>query len=149
MSVRGQQGFTLVEMLLVLVVLALTAGLVTSRFGARSADDNLQAIAYETASRARAARTVAMRSGIDQVVLIDLADRVVSGGDKSPLQIPTAVDIVAETSAAERPDPSVAAVRFLPNGSSTGGMVRLATGTQAYEIRISWFTGRVSVAAAR
>ena len=149
MSARGQQGFTLVEMLVVLVVLALTAGVATARFSVRSADDSLQAIAYEIASRCRAARTGAMRNGADQVVLIDLADRVMSGGDKPPLQIPSTVDIVAETSAAEQPAASVAAVRFLANGSSTGGTVRLASGTQAYEVSISWFTGRVSVEAAR
>ena len=149
MSGRGQQGFTLVEMLVVLLALALTAGMAMARFTVRSADDSLQGVAYEIASRYRAARTGAMRNGVDQIVLIDFADRVVSGGDKPPLHIPPAVDIVAETSAAEQPASSVAAIRFLPNGSSTGGTVRLAKGTQTYEIGISWFTGRVSVEAAR
>jgi general secretion pathway protein H len=149
MSARGQQGFTLVEMLLVLLVLALTAGMATARLGGRNADDSLQGVAYEMASRFRGARTAAMRSGADRVVLIDLAERVISGGDRSPPQIPRTFDIVAETSAAERPAASVAAVRFLPNGSSTGATVRLASGSQVYEISISWFTGRVSVEAAR
>lgn len=149
MSARSQQGFTLVEMLLVLVILALTAGIATARFSVRNPDDSLQSVAYEIASRCRTARTGAMRTGADQVVLIDLAERVMSGGDKAPLQIPRTVDVVAETSAAEQPAASVAAVRFLANGSSTGGTVRIASGTQAYAIRISWFTGRVSVEAAR
>lgn len=148
MSARGQQGFTLIEMIVVLLVLAMIAGMASARFSVRSGADSLQAIAYEVASRCRAARTGAVRAGADQVVTIDLASRVMAGGEKEPLEIPQPISIVAETSAAERPSASVAAVRFLPNGSSTGGMVRLASGGQAYEIRINWFTGRVSVEAA-
>jgi general secretion pathway protein H len=149
MSAGRQHGFTLIEMLLVLVVLALVAAMTTARFGASNATENLQGTAQEIASRYRAARSGAVRGGNDQIVLIDLAERVMTGGDRAPLHIPPAFSILAETSATERPSPSVAAVRFLPNGSSTGGMVRLASVSEAYEIRINWFTGRVSVEATR
>jgi general secretion pathway protein H len=145
MRARGQRGFTLIEMIVVLLVLAMIAGMASARLSVRSGAESLQAIAYEIASRCRAARASAVRGGADQVVLIDLADRVMTGGGKEPIQIPQTISIVAETSAAERPSASVAAVRFMPNGSSTGGMVRLQSGGQAYEIRINWFTGRVSV----
>lgn len=149
MSTRGQQGFTLIEMLLVLVVLGLVAAMTTARFSARNAGDSLRTVTHEVASRYRAARTGAVRSGGDQVVLLDLDERIVIGGDRPPLHIPAAYNIVAETSADERPSASVAAVRFLANGSSTGGVVRLALDREAYEIRINWFTGRVSVEATR
>jgi general secretion pathway protein H len=144
-----QSGFTLIEIVAVLMVLAIVAGLVGARMGARSGSESLQATAYEFASRCRAARAKAIRRGSDQTVVIDLANRVVSAGEEaSPLSIPATITILTDTSSSEQRSKSVAGIRFHPNGSSTGGIVRLEAGRRAYEIRVNWFTGRVSVEAA-
>jgi general secretion pathway protein H len=142
---RSQQGFTLVELMVVLLLLAIVGGLVSARLSVRSGSENLRAVAYKLASHYRAARAGAVRGAADHIVLIDLANRVVTAGGEELLRVPEAIKIVAETSAAERRSASVAGVRFLPNGSSTGGTVRLESGGQAYAVRINWFTGRVSV----
>jgi general secretion pathway protein H len=144
-----QGGFTLVEILAVLLVLAIVAGLAGARLGGRGGGDSLQALAHEFASRCRAARAKAIRRGADQTVVIDLAQRVVSAGEEVlPLSIPATITILTDTSAAEQRSRSIAGIRFHPNGSSTGGTVRLESGRRAYEIRVNWFTGRVSVEAA-
>jgi general secretion pathway protein H len=144
-----QGGFTLVEILVVMLVLAILAGMAGARFATRGAGDSLQATAYELASRCRAARAKAIRRGADATVVIDLAQRMVSAGeDVPPLGIPAAITILTDTSSAEQRSPSTAGIRFHPNGSSTGGKVRLESGPRAYEVRINWFTGRVSVQAA-
>ena len=145
-----QSGFTLIEIVAVLMVLAIVAGLVGVRISARSGSGVLQATAYELAARCRATRAQAIRHGADQSIVIDLASRVVSaGGDaRPPLTIPETIGILSDTSAAEQSSRSTAAIRFHPNGSSTGGKIRLESGKEAYEIRVNWFTGRVSVEAA-
>lgn len=144
-----QSGFTLVEIIAVLMVLAIVAGLAGTRISARSGSGVLQATAYELAARCRAARTKAIRGGADQIVVIDLANRVVSAGEGGPaLSIPAAIGILTDTSSAEQRSQSTAGIRFHPNGSSTGGKIRLESGRQAYEVRVNWFTGRVSVQAA-
>lgn len=143
-----ESGFTLVEIIAVVMVLAIMAGLVGARLGPRSSDA-LQITAYEFASRCRAARAKAIRRGADQTVVIDLANRVVSAGEEGlELNIPATITILTDTSAAEQRSQAVAGIRFHPNGSSTGGVVRLEAGRKAYEIRVNWFTGRVSVEAA-
>ena len=82
-------------------------------------------------------------------MVIDLANRMVSAGNAAqPLQIPATITVLTDTSAAEQRSQAIAGVRFHPNGSSTGGTIRLESGRKAYEIRINWFTGRVSVEAA-
>ena len=148
-DMRGRQsGFTLIEMIAVLLVLAILAGFVGVRLRPGSSDA-LQATAHELASRCRAARASAIRRGADQTVVIDLANRMVSAGNAAqPLQIPATITVITDTSAAEQRSQAIAGVRFHPNGSSTGGMVRLESGRKAYEIRVNWFTGRVSVEAA-
>ena len=144
-----QSGFTLIEVIAVLMVLAILAGLVGVRLRPGSGSDALQATAHEFASRCRAARAAAIRRGADQTVVIDLANRVVSAGEAGqPLNIPATITILTDTSAGEQRSQAVAGIRFHPNGSSTGGKVRLESGRKAYEIRVNWFTGRVSVEAA-
>ena|SRR5262245_14210183 len=141
-----QDGFTLVELLAVLVIVAIMGGLVAANFGARRGREALQATAYEMASRFRAARTAAIREASEQTVVIDMGNRVVTAGRATaPLKIADTVNITSETSATEQRAPRIAGVRFFPNGQSTGGKVRLETGRQAYEVRINWLTGRVAV----
>jgi general secretion pathway protein H len=141
-----QDGFTLIEVIAVLLVLAIVAGLASARFLADRSGDVLQATAYEVASRCRHARAAAIRRGTPQVVRIDLASRQVAAGDDgATLSIPATITIDTDTSASEQYSPSIAGIRFFPTGASTGGKLRLQAGRRAYEIRVNWFTGRVSV----
>jgi general secretion pathway protein H len=141
-----QSGFTLIELLVVLVLLAAVAGIASARIAGGRAADVLQATAYEIASRCRAARTAAIRHGSQHVVEIDLANRTVrADGGAKEVGIPASIAIRSETSASERRSPSVAGIRFLPDGSSTGGTVTLEAGHRAYVVRVNWFTGRVVV----
>lgn len=141
-----ERGFTLIEILAVLVVLTIVGSLAMARFGVRHGGEMLQATAHELASRCRAARAEAIRRGSDQTVVIDMANRVVTAGrDVPPLRISDTISISSETSATEGRSQRVAGIRFLPNGGSTGGKVRLESGKQTYEVRVNWLTGRVVV----
>jgi general secretion pathway protein H len=140
-----QNGFTLIELLAVLVVLAVVMGAAATRIGFGRGGDILQSTAYEIASRCRAARAAAIRHGSDRTVVIDLANRRVDVDGGRPLSIPGTIAIRADTSAGEQLSSSVAGIRFHPNGSSSGGMLRLEAGNRAYTVRVNWFTGRVLV----
>jgi general secretion pathway protein H len=148
----GQAGFTLVEVLAVLVVLAIVGAVAVNRLGPRHDRDMLQATAYELASRCRAARLTAIRQAANRTVFIDIENRLVTAGrEVAPLKIADTISIYSHTSAAsptsaaEQGSQRIAAIRFLPNGSSTGGRIRLETGRQAYEVRVNWLSGRVVV----
>ena len=139
-------GFTLVEVLATLVVLAMAASLVslnTSRSSARSATAHL---AVETASRARLIRHQAIRDGRDKALLIDLDNRRIGGGDTlQPIRIGPQVDVDLALSANERVSSTVGAIRFFANGASTGGTIRFGQTGKTHEVRVNWFTGRVSL----
>jgi general secretion pathway protein H len=144
--VRARQaGFTLVELLAVLVVLALVAGLAATQLGSRHGGAVLEAAAHELASRCRATRAAAIRGAASRTVVIDMAKRMVTGADVPSFRIADTITVTSETSAAEQQGQKVAGIRFFPNGASTGGKVRLETGRQAYEVRVNWLTGRVVV----
>ena len=141
-----QAGFTLVELLAVLVLLAIAAGIAAAHLGSRHRGEALQTAAHELASRCRAARAAAIRQASERTVSIDIAGRLVTaGGGIPPLRIAETIAVSSETSAAEQRAGGIAGIRFFPNGASSGGKVRLQTGRQAYEVRVNWLTGRVVV----
>lgn len=133
-------------MLAVLVVLVLVMGTVTLGFSRRTDRMSISALAAETASRARTARELAIRTGQDTMLSVDLHNRTiaVSGGTRV-LRIPRDVDLEIVSSNAERRAAHVAGVRFFPDGASTGATIRIGQLGSAHEVRINWFTGRVLV----
>jgi general secretion pathway protein H len=50
------------------------------------------------------------------------------------------------TIAGERGSRAVGAIRFNPDGSSTGGRIVLADGNRKVAVGVEWLSGRVSVA---
>src|SRR5262245_40512993 len=127
-----EYGFTLVELMVVLLVLAIIAGMTSTRIVSGRDRDVLQSTAYQVASRCRSARTAAIRRGSPAIVLIDLAKRVVEvDGAERPIGLAATITVHAETSLGEQLSPTVSGIRFRPDGSSSGGMLRLESGSRA------------------
>lgn len=111
----------------------------------RSDRMTLSALATEIASRARATRGMAIETGRDAMLSVDLERRdIVSPGRRSHLPIPADIDLDVVASSAEQRG-NVSAIRFFPDGASSGGTICLSQSGSSYEIRINWFTGRVHV----
>lgn len=143
----GNAGFTLVEMLAVLVIIALTAGAISMLYRSPSSDAQLKTASLTAASRLRDIRSGAMVSGTDRLAVIDVAQRSIEFGNGiPPLTFPGSIDIDVMSADSERLSPSAAGIRFFPNGSSTGGTINLRARDKAYEVRVNWLTGRVSSA---
>jgi general secretion pathway protein H len=141
----GEAGFTLIEVLAAMVILALAVGSVTVRL-ARPADRmSLQALAAGAASQARAARDQAIRTGRDAVLRVDLDQRMIVAEGIRPLTIPGDVSLAVVASKSDTGRDGTTSIRFFPDGSSTGGVIRLGGAGGQHEIRINWFTGRVRI----
>lgn len=144
----GEAGFTLFEMLAVLVIVALTAGAISMLYRTPSSDAQLKTASLMAASRLRDIRSGAMISGTDRVAVIDVVSKSIEFSNGiSPLKLPLSIDLDVMSADSERLSPTAAGIRFFPNGSSTGGTINLRSRDKAYEIRINWLTGRVSSAA--
>jgi general secretion pathway protein H len=127
----AERGFTLLELLVVLTLVALLAGVALPR---------LQTML--TPSFERTARRVALAVR-DQRTQAILSGRLVS---VSPAQM--ALLLPAGTQIVDAP-PEESAILFFPNGTSTGGRIVLAArdGRRA-AVAVDWLTGQVSVGAA-
>jgi general secretion pathway protein H len=148
---RGNRitGFTLVELLVVLVILGLIAGLFLRYPLQRSRTLDLRAAAGQLAAGMRLARAQAIAGNQPVAVVLDLAARSYAIGDARAQSLPHGLSIELLTVASERTDARRADIRFNPDGSSTGGRVSLADGHDRIAVGVDWLTGRVTVADVR
>ncbi len=145
---RCLNGFTLIELLLVLALAAAVMAIVPPMIGAALPGIELKAAARRTAAGLRLAREEAIRSGHDAAVTIDLAERALQiDGDYRSVRLPRRIKLYLEIAESEQRDEQTGSIRFFPDGSSTGGIIRLARGESGYEVGVNWLTGRIRMAA--
>lgn len=123
----AESGFTLLELLVVLTLVALLAGVAAPRLRSLL-QPSLDRTVRKVALAVRDDRTAAMLSG-----------RMVTVSTERLGQMLPAGMVIEQTSPEKEP------ILFFPNGSSTGG--RLVVGGQGDRrgVDIDWLTGRVSV----
>jgi general secretion pathway protein H len=136
-------GFTLVEVVAVMLIIALVSSLaVTMTRGTGRAQ--LEALTLQTAALLRRERLGAVMTGHQRQVSIDGEQRVLIGDGGNVVAIPrdVALDILGIDATWSGRQ---AVVRFLPDGASTGAVLKLSREKAEYEIRVNWFTGGVAI----
>lgn len=132
MRVRASAGFTLIEMLVVLAVLALVLGLVITHGPVRSQRLELDAAARQVTGALRLARSRAIADERTVVFALD------AGGYRLDRDAPT----TWSGNVSPRGDRLVV---FTPDGGSSGARIVLDDGERAVAIGVDWLTGRVVV----
>jgi general secretion pathway protein H len=143
---KRERGFTLLEMMVVLVIAAIAyAVLLSAPLGKASAAD-LKAAARTLASGLRQAQTTAMATRKDAVLTIDVESReYVTTLDTTPRKLPENLELKLYAAQSEVSSERRGSIRFYPDGSSTGGRITVAAGERKYLVDVDWLTGRVSI----
>lgn len=142
----AQQGFTLIEMLVVLTIAALIVGLALPRLTGAAEKATLRTAAHEVAAALRDTRSLAMTRGQTQAFVINTANGAFRAGQAAPGQLPRGIQLALVTAGADQESASQGRIRFFADGSSTGGGVLLASGRTRSRVLVDWLTGRVSIA---
>ena len=142
-----QRGFTLLELLVVLVIGAVMYALILGvPFRGASVAD-LKSAARSLASGLRQAQSMAMVSRRDAVLTVDMEARAyVLAGETEPKSLPKDIELKLFTAQSEVVSDSRGGIRFYPDGSSTGGRITVKAGERQYLVDVDWLTGRVSIA---
>jgi len=140
------RGFTLLELLVVLVIAAAGYALVVRFTSGGVSGAQLRSAARTVAAGLREARGAAIARQESTALVLDLEGRSMEvGGGGRPRELPRRLDMKLYTAQSEIVDEKRGAIRFYPDGSSTGGRVTLASGERRLLVDVDWLTGRVSI----
>jgi general secretion pathway protein H len=118
-------GFTLLELLVVMALMALIVGLVVSRLPLGPSRTQVVASAKSLASGLRTARGAAIHENREAVFTLDVAARRFWVDGRDPVAVMPDIGLAFDIAAPEQASETVGRIRFFPDGSSTGGSIRL------------------------
>ena len=133
-----QRGFTLLEMLVVILLISLAAGLVGFGLqqGLRTAKE--RQVVGQMVEALRSTRARAIVSGNAEKTVFDLRALSFQAPGRPVKHWPADLQVTLNTS-----EQAGSTVEFYPDGSSTGGNLLLASGSRHWRIDIGWLTGSV------
>ncbi|WP_447530178.1 pilus assembly FimT family protein [Vreelandella sp. TE19] len=141
-SAPRQTGFTLFELLAVIVLVSIAVAVLSGGLGRglQAAQERSAVTAMMTAlSRAR---VQAISSGQPVRATFDLSARQVVLPEKRSTAWPDTLEVQLHTA-----KNLGAAFEFYPDGASTGGHIEIKRGQAQWRIDIAWLTGRATLTA--
>lgn len=135
---HAQRGFTLLEMLVVIVLISIAAGLVGFGLqqGLKTARE--RQVVGQMVEALRSTRARAIVSGQTARTVFDLQALSFQAPDRPRQHWPADLQVTLHTA-----EQAGAAVAFYPDGSSTGGNLLLTNGSRRWRIDVGWLTGSV------
>jgi general secretion pathway protein H len=142
---RRSAGFTLVEMLVVIVIATLVLSLVGTSLSRSISGAEMRTAARKMAASIRYTRTRAILDKQEHVFLVDIENRSYLAPRRQPVELPEGMEVQLTTARTELTSESAGGIRFYPDGGSTGGHVELEANNRIYRINVAWLTGEASV----
>jgi general secretion pathway protein H len=144
-STDRKSGFTLIEVMAVMLIIALIGSLVVT-ITPGSGRAKLKALTLQTAALLRRERLGAIMTGQNRQVSLDEERRAVVGDGGDLILVPPdiAIDVLG---ANESWSGRLLLARFHPDGASSGAVLRFSREGAGYEVRVNWYTGGVTVVA--
>jgi general secretion pathway protein H len=139
-------GFTLLELVVVLGILAIASILWIRPSVQRHSSSSLRSAALEVAAVLRATRVAAIRSNLEKTFTFDVVARQYWSGDlEPPHRLPDQLVVDLVIPGAEQVGSGVGLFRFYPDGSSSGGQIIFRQGGATAVVAVDWLTGNAQI----
>ena len=143
---KDSRGFTLVELVMVLLLLGVSMAIVLPNIGKGMREREVRGSALGLAAVARDLRSRALFDGVPQQLVVNLTQNSYLVARTKEVHLPADVKIVS-AEGGESVDRDTKKFYFFPNGSGLGGEIVLADSDNAisYLIRLEALTGKIEV----
>lgn len=140
-----QRGFTLVEILAVVALIALAVTLISVSVGSGLAGARVKAASRDLVAALRYTRGQAIVKREPMALRVDVEQRRFRAPDRRWVELPGDMTMKLFTARSELEEEGVGRIRFFPDGSSTGGHIELLHDDAVWRVEVMWLTGDVKV----
>jgi len=143
---RYSGGFTLLELMVVMVIAGLMIALVPPLFSGAVSGTKLKASARDLAIVLRESRSRAIIHNSEQLVHLDLEKAHYRIGNNKIVALPENMAISVELITGANVDENARHVlHFFPDGSTSGEMITLRGDNKSYHLQMNWLTGSITI----
>jgi general secretion pathway protein H len=139
-------GFTLLELLIVLIIAAALVALVPPLINRALPGVKLKGASQEVASAMRFLRGWSVAHGEQGLFLLDLENKHYTITPRQRVyELPEGAELKMVAASDEGEGEHQGGIRFFPDGSSSGGRITLSAAGKTHQIDVDWLTGKVSL----
>lgn len=140
---RRARGFTLVEILVVVALIALAVTLVAVTVGDGLKGAKVKAASRDLVAALRYTRGQAIVKRESKTLRVDVDKRRYSAPGRPWVELPKDMDMKLFTARSELEEEGIGRIRFFPDGASTGGHIDLIRGEATWRVDVNWLTGEI------
>lgn len=142
---KDNRAFTLIELVLVLLLIGVSAVIVLSNIDKALADREVRVAALGLAATVRDLRSRALFDGVPQELSLNVAQNSYLAARSEEVRLPSEVKFVS-VEGGEAVDRDTKKFYFFPNGSTLGGEIVVGGEKgSSYRVRLEGLTGKVEV----
>jgi general secretion pathway protein H len=138
-------GFSLIELIAVIVLLAIVMSVVTFSFSKSLSSAKIRAASRDLVAALRYTRGQAIVKNRQEVLALDLDKNAYKAPDKSEVTLPEGMVLKLTTASREQTGDNSGDIRFFPDGSSTGGHISILLDQREWRINVAWLTGDIAL----
>lgn len=137
-------GFTLIEVLVVLVMLAVLAGTVVFNMSGSLKSAKIRGASKDLVAALRYTRSQAVIKHSEQSLTLNVTEKSYQPpGGRPKVILPEGMELKVFAAESEVPSEDSAGFRFFSDGSSTGGRITLIYEDRFWRINVAWLTGEI------
>ena len=140
---RVSRGFTLIELVAVIVLIGIAISVVSLSFSKSLSNSRIQAASRDLVAALRYTRGQAIVKGQQAALDLDMQNNTYQAPGRPLVTLPKEMHMTLLTAESEQTGATSGRIRFFPDGASTGGHISVFMGSREWRINVSWLTGQV------